>query len=129
MKEERIVFVDISSEFAALESLVKTCIMVGILSLAVFFLLSLLLARWAIRPVEEAWNRQRQFVADASHELKTPLTVIMTNAELLQDSSYDASAKEGFSESILTMSRQMRFLVDTRGLSSGSGSRDLESSS
>ena len=112
MNGERIVFVDISSEFAALESLVKTCIMVGVLSLAVFFLLSLLLARWAIRPVEEAWNRQRQFVADASHELKTPLTVIMTNAELLQDSSYDVSAKEGFSESILTMSRQMRFLVE-----------------
>lgn len=109
---EQLLFVDISSEVATMKSLLKTSIFVGVLSFGVFLVLSLLLARWAIRPVEEAWNQQRQFVADASHELKTPLTVIMTNAELLQDAQYDDLAKETFSESILTMSRQMRFLVE-----------------
>lgn len=109
---EQLLFVDISAEMATMKSLVKTCISVGVLSFGVFLLLSLFLARWAIRPVEEAWNQQRQFVADASHELKTPLTVIMTNAELLQDAQYDDQEKATFSESILTMSRQMRFLVE-----------------
>lgn len=109
---EQLLFVDVSSEIATMKSLLKTSIFVGVLSFGVFLVLSVLLARWAVRPVEEAWNQQRQFVADASHELKTPLTVIMTNAELLQDSQYDDRAKEGFSESILTMSRQMRFLVE-----------------
>ena len=110
---EQIVFVDISSEMATMESLLRTCVVVGILSFGVFLVLSILLARWAIRPVEKAWNQQRQFVADASHELKTPLTVIMTNAELLQDSGYDEISRQGFADSILTMSRQMRFLVES----------------
>jgi signal transduction histidine kinase len=47
------------------------------------FVISLLLSRMALRPVTEAWERQRRFVADASHELKTPLTVILANNSLL----------------------------------------------
>lgn len=64
-----------------------------------------------MRPVERAWQQQRQFVAAASHELKTPLTVIMTNAELLQDEA-DEARRSTFSSSILTMSRQMRALIE-----------------
>ena len=75
--------------------------------------MSLLLSIWAIRPVEEAWRQQKQFVSDASHELKTPLTVIMANAELLQQPGYSDEQRRGFSESILSMSRQMRQLVES----------------
>ena len=74
---------------------------------------SLLLARWAVGPVEAAWTRQRQFVADASHELKTPLTVILTNAELLGDPAWGPADRERFSRNILTMARQMRGLVES----------------
>ena len=42
------------------------------------------LSGWVTRPVETAWKQQRQFLSDASHELKTPLTVILSNAELLE---------------------------------------------
>ena len=70
-----------------------------------------MLSKWAVRPVERAWQQQRQFVAAASHELKTPLTVIMTNAELLQDEA-DEARRSTFSSSILTMSRQMRALIE-----------------
>ena len=43
-----------------------------------------LLSGWAVRPMAKAWDMQRQFVADASHDLKTPLTVILSNSELLK---------------------------------------------
>lgn len=56
---------------------------VGLCSLAVFFIISLFLARWALKPVERSWNQQQQFIADASHELKTPLTVMRANNSII----------------------------------------------
>ncbi len=109
---EQIVFLDISTERIMMQDLYKTCSMICVLSFVVFFVISVLLAQWAVRPVEVAWMQQRQFVADASHELKTPLTVIMTNAELLQDPSHVAEEKERFTGNILAMSKQMRGLVE-----------------
>ncbi len=105
-------FVDISGELQTLQRLDLTCIAVLVVGLVALFCFSNLFARRAVRPVERAWEQQRQFVADASHELKTPLTVILTNAELLTDPGYEAQDKERFSRNILTMSRQMRGLVE-----------------
>ena len=109
---QSIVFADMSNELATLSSLIRTCIFIGILCLAVFFGISIALAFWMVRPVDKAWKQQRQFVADASHELKTPLTVIISNAELLQLPEYDEEHKACFSSRILTMSQQMRGLVE-----------------
>ena len=109
---ERIAFADMSSERATLANLMKSCLLIGALCFAAFLLISWLLARWAVRPVETAWQQQRQFVADASHELKTPLTVIMTNAELLNSPDFDETRRSQFAAHILTMSRQMRQLIE-----------------
>lgn len=107
------VFADASSELATMDSLRKTCLFIAIAVFFVFLLLSFFLAKWAVQPVGKAWKQQRQFVSDASHELKTPLTVIMTNAELLQSPECDNIAQKQSAESILTMSRQMRGLVES----------------
>lgn len=81
--ETRIAFLDASGDVAAMSELVVSSLLVGILALLAFFFVSLLLANLALKPVEAAWNRQKQFVADASHELKTPLTVILANQKIL----------------------------------------------
>ena len=48
-----------------------------------FFVLSWFFAGWAVRPLEKAMTAQKEFVANASHELKTPLTILAANTELL----------------------------------------------
>ena len=109
----RYVFMDISAERTTLRHLIRTCACIGIVSLVLFFGISLLLSRWATKPVETAWDQQKQFVADASHELKTPLAVILTNAELLEEESYSEEERKKFGQNILTMSHQMRHLVES----------------
>lgn len=105
-------FLDISGYYASLASLVESSLVIMVISLLAFFVLIFFLARWMIRPVEKSWDQQRQFVSDASHELKTPLAVIMSNAELLQNPDFDDAQREKFSESIFSTSRQMRGLVE-----------------
>lgn len=108
----RYVFTDISAEIQTLRQLRNSCILIWLAAAVGLLVISILLAHWAVKPVANAWAQQRQFVADASHELKTPLTVILTNAELLDEESCDEDTRARLTDGILSMSRQMRALVE-----------------
>lgn len=73
-----------------------------LLGIGCYLVISWMLARVALAPVEESWSKQRQFVADASHELKTPLSVIMANTEII------ASHQDE------TVASQMKWIENTR---------------
>ncbi len=94
------------------KSLAITLAGVGLVTLFVFFFISLLFVQWALKPVEESWRKQRQFVADASHELKTPLTVMLANAAILQRHPERTVASQSqWVESIETEAKNMQNLV------------------
>ena len=84
---QRIVFTDVSGELSTMSHMLHACLAIGVASLILFFLISLVLSNWAVKPVAEAWERQKRFVSDASHELKTPLSLISLNVELLSNSA------------------------------------------
>ena len=90
----QIAFSDLSWEHASLWRLVLNSLLIGGGALVVFFLISLFLSHLALRPVEEAWRQQQQFVADASHELKTPLTVILANTGIIEGHPQDTVASQ-----------------------------------
>lgn len=107
-----IVFADTATEVATIRSMVYSCVVIFFAAMAIFLGISILLSRWAIKPVATAWDQQRQFVADASHELKTPLAVIMANAELMQHEKITEESRMKYSGNILSMTYQMRSLVE-----------------
>lgn len=109
----KIAFVDMNYLYSSMSNLLLTSLCIGIGALVVFFFISLFFSRWALRPVETAWKQQKQFVADASHELKTPLTVILANNSILR-SNQEKTIKEQIKwvESTQEEAVHMRKLVD-----------------
>ena len=116
----KIAFVSDTSIRTAMRSLTLTSLMVGGAALALLFGICLFLADWALRPVERVWNQQRQFISDASHELKTPLTVILANLSILSrhggetvdsqrkwisSTEDEAQRMKGLVEDLLTLAR------------------------
>lgn len=90
-----IVLLDRTDEISTLRRLMFILLGIFVLALGVIFLLSLLLSKWAVIPIEDAWNRQRVFFSNASHELKTPLTVINANLDVITSNPDDTIAGQG----------------------------------
>jgi signal transduction histidine kinase len=109
----RIVFADMGREIDMMTNQLIHLLLVGAGGLAAFLLISLFLSGWALRPVEKAWEQQRQFVADASHELKTPLTVILTNIRILLSRPEDTIEQQSkWIEYMNAEATRMKKLVD-----------------
>ncbi len=87
-------------------------IMLCILSLVVLFFISLKLAKMTVQPVQKAWDQQQQFVADASHELKTPLTVILANSNIMLAHEGTDDQERKWIESTQAEATHMRKLID-----------------
>ncbi len=111
--ELRIAFADLGWETASLRNLSLLSLLVWALAMVGLFFVSLVLSSVALRPAERAWQQQRQFVADASHELKTPLTVILANTGLVLSHPEDTvAAQSKWLEYTHDEAEQMKELVD-----------------
>ncbi|KQO18151.1 sensor histidine kinase [Paenibacillus sp. Leaf72] len=84
-----LVFLDVTAQQDILTNLIYTFSVVGLAMLIILFFTSRFFANQSIRPVREAFDKQKQFIADASHEMKTPLTIINTNTDVLLSNSED----------------------------------------
>ena len=76
-------FIDISYERSMIRRQVIIYIIMVVSTLIAFFFISMFLSNLVIKPIEKSWKQQQQFVSDASHELKTPISVILANTSIL----------------------------------------------
>ena len=96
------IYVDADEMFIAL-------IVVGIIAIALAAVTSWVIARRAVRPLGEALRIQRTFVADASHELRTPVAVVAARVELLKQ---EIEAGDDTAENLVGLQQDVRLLGD-----------------
>ena len=101
----RIIFLDCGRRLDAFYRFMWISIAVGLSGCAVVFVVFLFAAERIVRPIADSYERQKRFITDAGHEIKTPLTIIGANLDLLE-------ADCGESESIADIRTQTRRLSD-----------------
>ncbi|WP_129582273.1 sensor histidine kinase [Miniphocaeibacter massiliensis] len=102
----------VAGQLELLKSLLEMLITAFIIAFVFIFLIAKFLANWALEPVEKAWYLQKQFIADASHELKTPLTIILANLKILKKYNNLTSAQNKWIDNTNDEAIRMKDLVE-----------------
>ncbi|MCH3904336.1 MAG: HAMP domain-containing histidine kinase [Lactobacillus sp.] len=106
--QQAIIFLNISLIYAHSWSLLRLGIILGLCSLIFFALILIGLSKKAIKPIIETYHKQQQFITNAGHELKTPLTIISANTEM-QEMTGQASE---WTESTKEQTKRLTQLID-----------------
>lgn len=81
----RIIFLDCGRRLDAFHRFMVISILIGVAGCVIVFLVFLFAAGRIIRPIAESYEKQKRFITDAGHEIKTPLTIIAANVDLLKE--------------------------------------------
>lgn len=100
-----IIFLDCGRSLSAFRMTLLTSVLLALLGLLAVFALLLILSKRIVRPVAESYEKQKQFITDAGHELKTPMTIISADADL-------AEMECGENQWISDIRRQVQRLTD-----------------
>ncbi|MDR0459777.1 MAG: HAMP domain-containing histidine kinase [Coriobacteriales bacterium] len=124
---QRIIVIDITPELTSLNSLAMVLGITGLAMLAVLGLASFVIANMSLKPVQAAWDRQQLFISDASHELKTPITILNTNLEVIQNNAdQTVSSQEKWLENIqVELTRMDKLVNDLLVLAHTEGNQSL----
>lgn len=83
--QKEITLMENEKAITRLRIIVISAVIAGLVGIIIIYLIAKKISQTIVKPVEETFEKQKQFVSDASHELKTPLAVIEANADVLQD--------------------------------------------
>ena len=121
-----VVFVDCEAELNVFYSTLAVSVLMSLAGYAAVFLLVLLSSGVVLRPVRESYEKQKQFITDASHELKTPLTIIDANVEILEMDHGESEWTESIHNQIRRLSGLTNQLVTLARMDEENGSIQKE---
>ncbi len=104
-----------------LKSLLNEILIFGILGLMLFLVASIWMSRWLVSPLQTAFAKQKRFISDASHEMKTPVAVISANADALQREIGDNKWLGYIQDETQMMNKLINDLLQLAAIESGEG--------
>lgn len=107
-----LVIIDNSNIKEILIQTIRTSIFIFIVLELIIVIISKQITSWIIKPVIETFDKQKQFIADASHELKTPLSVILASSEALEHEPEEKKWLENIKSESERMSNLVSNLLD-----------------
>lgn len=107
-----IIFINDSFTHTANGNLLKISILVGGVIFFILFVFIVIVSGYVIKPVADSMERQKQFISDASHELKTPITVISTTIDIIGNKNGKDRWTECIKEQAVKMQRLVKELLD-----------------
>ncbi|MBQ8349229.1 MAG: HAMP domain-containing histidine kinase [Ruminococcus sp.] len=107
-----IIFINDSFTHTANGNLLKISILVGGIIFFILFVFIVIVSGYVIKPVADSIERQKQFISDASHELKTPITVISTTIDIIGNKNGKDRWTECIKEQAVKMQRLVKELLD-----------------
>lgn len=111
------VFMDRSRELAGFQTLVVASISMSVVGLLAVFILVMIFSKKVFQPVAVSYEKQKQFITDAGHELKTPLTIISANVEVLEmENNPDNPWLKSISNQITRLSVLVEQMVTLSGM-------------
>lgn len=102
-----IIFVNDSFTHTANGNLIKISIFIGVIIFLILFILIVIISGYVVKPVADSIERQKRFISDASHELKTPITVISATIDIIMKKR----GKDCWTECIKEQAVKMQSLV------------------
>lgn len=102
------IFLNCERELSTFYSFMISSVTISLLGMLIVFILVLFFSKLALKPVAEAYEKQKQFITDAGHEIKTPITIISANAEVIES----IEGESEWTQSIRRQSSRLRDLTD-----------------
>lgn len=110
-KRTLVVFLDESLMMSRAREIINLGVLLSVVSLVLYTIILVLFSRRAIRPIIEAEQRQKEFITNAGHELKTPLTVISANTEMQELTNGETELTTSTKEQVSRMTKLINYLV------------------
>lgn len=119
--EIMIVFLDCNQDIENVKGFAITSVAVSVAGLLAVFILVVVFSKMVFKPVEESYEKQKRFITDASHEIKTPLTIIDANTEVMEMESGESQWTVSTRNQIKRLSYLINQMVVLSKMDEGNG--------
>lgn len=109
--QEIVAFLNATLIFQQARSLLKLAIILGLIALMFFAIILIIVSKYAIRPIVKVYNKQKQFITNAGHELKTPLAIISANTEMQEMMGNESEWTESTKEQVARLTELVNRLI------------------